>query len=178
MSSTRWRYGGERGGNVFILGRGGNPYPTTLPWPLTLPLPSYPHPIILSLTYPLTLPPTLPITLTCPIPLPSPLPYRIPLPLPSYPSVLPYSSPSRCRYRDPWQALKDTEYKGWNTRVLDATFPVSSGPEGLMEALDQICMESSEALRGGQCQVRKRVSVQLFLYNCRECRHFCVKGLV
>ena len=51
------------------------------------------------------------------------------------------------------QALKDTEYKGWKTRVLDATFPVSSGPEGLMEALDQICMESSEALRGGECQV-------------------------
>lgn len=52
------------------------------------------------------------------------------------------------------KALKDTEYKGWKTMVLDATFPVDSGPEGLMEALDQICMESSEALRGGQCQVR------------------------
>lgn len=50
------------------------------------------------------------------------------------------------------QALKDTEYKGWKTMVLDATFPVDSGPEGLMEALDQICMESSEALRGGQAQ--------------------------
>lgn len=51
------------------------------------------------------------------------------------------------------QALKDTEYKGWKTQVLDATFPVSSGPDGLMEALDNICMESSEALRGGNCQV-------------------------
>eukprot|EP00903_Cladosiphon_okamuranus_P022094 g20316.t1 len=50
------------------------------------------------------------------------------------------------------QALKDTEYKGWKTQVLDATFPVSSGPDGLMEALDNICMESSEALRGGNCQ--------------------------
>lgn len=38
--------------------------------------------------------------------------------------------------------------------MLDATFPVSSGPDGLMEALDNICMESSEALRGGNCQVR------------------------
>ncbi|CAN0302382.1 unnamed protein product, partial [Hapterophycus canaliculatus] len=53
---------------------------------------------------------------------------------------------------DEIQALKDTEYKGWKTQVLDATFPVSSGPDGLMEALDNICMESSEALRGGNCQ--------------------------
>ncbi|CAN0101113.1 unnamed protein product, partial [Discosporangium mesarthrocarpum] len=50
------------------------------------------------------------------------------------------------------QALKDTEYKGWKTFVLDATFPVGSGPDGLMEALDTICGESSEALQGGECQ--------------------------
>lgn len=60
---------------------------------------------------------------------------------------------SRFNVVDVWQALKDTEYKGWKTMVLDATFPVYSGPDGLMEALDEICMESSEALRGGQCQV-------------------------
>ncbi|CAN0021904.1 unnamed protein product [Choristocarpus tenellus] len=50
------------------------------------------------------------------------------------------------------QALKDTEYKGWKTQVLDATFPVGSGPDGIMEALELISAESSEALRGGQCQ--------------------------
>lgn len=60
------------------------------------------------------------------------------------------------------QALKDTEYKGWKTQVLDATFPVSSGPDGLMEALDNICMESSEALRGGNCQVSLRGFLWVF----------------
>ena len=60
------------------------------------------------------------------------------------------------------QALKDTEYKGWKTQVLDATFPVSSGPDGLMEALDNICMESSEALRGGNCQVGLKSGVIAF----------------
>jgi len=47
------------------------------------------------------------------------------------------------------QAVKDTEFKGqWRSRVIDATFPAGSGPEGLAEALDTICEEASEALQG------------------------------
>mmetsp|Transcript_16893 Transcript_16893/g.23901 ORF Transcript_16893/g.23901 Transcript_16893/m.23901 type:complete len:1563 (+) Transcript_16893:75-4763(+) len=50
------------------------------------------------------------------------------------------------------QALKDTSYRGWRTRVLDCTFPAGSGVEGLSEALDKLCDEASEALNGGRIQ--------------------------
>ncbi|CAM9236116.1 unnamed protein product [Phaeothamnion confervicola] len=50
------------------------------------------------------------------------------------------------------EALKNYQYKGWKTRVIDTTFPVDSGPEGLVEALDAICFEASEALQGGEHQ--------------------------
>jgi hypothetical protein len=40
------------------------------------------------------------------------------------------------------EAIKNTEYKGWRSKLLDMTFPAGSGPQGLMEALNEICESS------------------------------------
>eukprot|EP01035_Chromulina_nebulosa_P019726 gene19726-25654_t len=46
------------------------------------------------------------------------------------------------------QALKDSTYKGWITRVIDCTIPVGGGSQSLIEALFNICQESAEAVQG------------------------------
>ncbi|CAM9488644.1 unnamed protein product [Chrysoparadoxa australica] len=50
---------------------------------------------------------------------------------------------------DQMEAIKQSEYKGWKSTVIDTVFPANSGPEGLEEALDAICTEASEALASG-----------------------------
>eukprot|EP00980_Cylindrotheca_fusiformis_P010858 scaffold2462_cov127-Cylindrotheca_fusiformis.AAC.15 len=49
--------------------------------------------------------------------------------------------------------LKDNEYrgangKGFKTAVIDATFPVDSGVDGMLAALERICDEAAEAIQG------------------------------
>ncbi len=51
------------------------------------------------------------------------------------------------------QAVKDTTYMGWRSHVMDMTFPVGSGAEGLNYAIDQLCAEASQALHGREVQI-------------------------
>ena len=46
-------------------------------------------------------------------------------------------------------ALKHMDHRGWRTRAIDITFPVRSGRDGLVEALDRICREASAAIDEG-----------------------------
>jgi len=46
------------------------------------------------------------------------------------------------------QALKNSEYRGWQTHVIDCTIPVNSSPQELMEALTVICEEATQAIQG------------------------------
>ena len=42
----------------------------------------------------------------------------------------------------PPQALKAMAYRSWETRVIDATWPVEEGPAGMVAALERICEEA------------------------------------
>ncbi|MEQ8486622.1 MAG: glutamate synthase large subunit [Pseudomonadales bacterium] len=46
-------------------------------------------------------------------------------------------------------ALKHMNHEGWRTRTIDITFPVRSGRDGLVAALDRICDEASQAIAEG-----------------------------
>ena len=46
-------------------------------------------------------------------------------------------------------ALKHMDHRGWKSKVIDITFPVSSGKDGLVAALDRICAEASAAIADG-----------------------------
>jgi glutamate synthase (NADPH) large chain len=46
-------------------------------------------------------------------------------------------------------ALKHMNHRGWRSRTIDITFPARSGKAGLVEALDRICRESSQAIADG-----------------------------
>ena len=46
------------------------------------------------------------------------------------------------------QALKDTTYRGWKSIVIDATIPISSSGDGLVDALLNICQEAAAAVQG------------------------------
>ena len=46
------------------------------------------------------------------------------------------------------EAVKTTDYKGWDSAVIDATFPVGSGSDGLLNAIEHICAQASEAIQG------------------------------
>jgi glutamate synthase (NADPH/NADH) large chain len=39
--------------------------------------------------------------------------------------------------------------RGWKTRVIDITWPVSAGPQGLVLAIDRICDEAEKAIHDG-----------------------------
>lgn len=41
------------------------------------------------------------------------------------------------------------EFRGWSTKVLDATWPVSESANGLQAALQRICTEASAAIEAG-----------------------------
>lgn len=47
------------------------------------------------------------------------------------------------------EAVKKMDYRGWNSKVIDITFPKIEGPEGLENALDRICAEASLAIEDG-----------------------------
>ncbi|MBD3646635.1 MAG: glutamate synthase subunit alpha, partial [Pseudomonadales bacterium] len=46
-------------------------------------------------------------------------------------------------------ALKQMDYRGWKSRVIDITFEKRRGKQGMMEALDRICDEATEAIEQG-----------------------------
>ncbi len=46
-------------------------------------------------------------------------------------------------------ALKHMDHRGWRSKVIDITFPASSGRDGLVAALDRICAEASSAIAEG-----------------------------
>ncbi|MGI6301546.1 MAG: glutamate synthase large subunit [Verrucomicrobiota bacterium] len=46
-------------------------------------------------------------------------------------------------------ALKSLDHRGWRSRIIDITYPLSGGIHGLTEAMDRICAEAREAVRLG-----------------------------
>ncbi len=46
-------------------------------------------------------------------------------------------------------AIRNLDYRGWKTAVIDITYPAGSGAEGLAAALDRICAEASRAIEKG-----------------------------
>ena len=47
------------------------------------------------------------------------------------------------------EALKRMSFRGWSTKVLDATWPISEGGNGLHAALQRICDEATAAIEAG-----------------------------
>jgi glutamate synthase (NADPH/NADH) large chain len=46
-------------------------------------------------------------------------------------------------------AIKQCDYRGWRSKTLDATYPVSEGAEGLEKALHRLCREAEQAVAEG-----------------------------
>ena len=46
-------------------------------------------------------------------------------------------------------ALRHMDYKGWRSKVIDITYPISEGQAGLEAALNRFCEESSQAIADG-----------------------------
>jgi len=46
-------------------------------------------------------------------------------------------------------AIKSMDHRGWKTKTIDITWPVSEGPAGLKPALDRICNEAEQAIDEG-----------------------------
>ncbi|XP_017887096.1 putative glutamate synthase [NADPH] isoform X2 [Ceratina calcarata] len=47
------------------------------------------------------------------------------------------------------EIIKRTHYRGWKTKVIDATYPVEDGPAGLVNTLDRVSEEANQAAREG-----------------------------
>ncbi|CAK9821685.1 Glutamate synthase [NADH] [Anthophora retusa] len=47
------------------------------------------------------------------------------------------------------EIIKRTKYRGWKTKVIDATYPVEDGPPGLMNTLNRVSQEANLAAREG-----------------------------
>ncbi len=45
--------------------------------------------------------------------------------------------------------LKHMDHRGWRTRTIDMTYPITEGTAGLVSTLDRICRETDEAIREG-----------------------------
>ncbi|MCB1744161.1 MAG: glutamate synthase subunit alpha, partial [Gammaproteobacteria bacterium] len=46
-------------------------------------------------------------------------------------------------------ALKHMDHRGWRSKTIDITFPSGSGKQGLLDALDRISAEASQAIEDG-----------------------------
>ncbi|GIW94157.1 MAG: glutamate synthase [Pirellulaceae bacterium] len=46
-------------------------------------------------------------------------------------------------------AIKHIDIRGWRTRVIDITYPVAEGVDGLVPALERICQEAEQAIDEG-----------------------------
>eukprot|EP01025_Chloroclados_australasicus_P031120 TRINITY_DN3140_c1_g1_i4.p1 TRINITY_DN3140_c1_g1~~TRINITY_DN3140_c1_g1_i4.p1 ORF type:complete len:2248 (+),score=229.22 TRINITY_DN3140_c1_g1_i4:145-6744(+) len=47
------------------------------------------------------------------------------------------------------EAIKNMNYKGWNSVVIDTTFDISKGERGLRQALNSVCMQAETAIEEG-----------------------------
>lgn len=47
------------------------------------------------------------------------------------------------------EAIKKMNYRGWQSKVLDITYPKERGSKGLEETLDRICSEAHNAIKDG-----------------------------
>jgi len=47
------------------------------------------------------------------------------------------------------KVIKETRFRGWQTKVIDCTFPPQDGKGGLVKALDRICQEATVAAKTG-----------------------------
>ncbi len=45
--------------------------------------------------------------------------------------------------------LKNIDYRGWKSKVIDITFEKKSGPQGMMECIHSTCVSASEAIAEG-----------------------------
>ncbi len=50
---------------------------------------------------------------------------------------------------DELESLKAIDYRGWRSRTIDITFERDGGREGLLNALDRICAEATQAIADG-----------------------------
>ncbi|XP_076062641.1 uncharacterized protein LOC143037891 [Oratosquilla oratoria] len=50
------------------------------------------------------------------------------------------------------KVLKKIKHRGWSSRVIDITYPLEDGKEGLLQALERICNEACQAATDG-CQL-------------------------
>ncbi|CAG0885609.1 unnamed protein product [Cyprideis torosa] len=45
--------------------------------------------------------------------------------------------------------IKSTNYGGWKAEVIDITYPITEGVEGLVKNIDRVCREADEAAKNG-----------------------------
>ncbi|XP_076755375.1 uncharacterized protein LOC143426097 isoform X1 [Xylocopa sonorina] len=50
---------------------------------------------------------------------------------------------------DDLEVIKRTRYRGWKTKVIDATYPVEDGPSGLVNTLNRVSQEANQAAKEG-----------------------------
>jgi glutamate synthase (NADPH/NADH) len=49
--------------------------------------------------------------------------------------------------------IKHGKPHGWNCTVIDTSYPITAGPQGLVEAIDRICKEAASAVEKGSSMV-------------------------
>lgn len=47
------------------------------------------------------------------------------------------------------EVIKHTTHRGWKTKVIDITYPVEDGPDGLLKTLHRVDNEANQAAREG-----------------------------
>ncbi|EIE24001.1 glutamate synthase, NADH-dependent [Coccomyxa subellipsoidea C-169] len=80
------------------------------------------------------------------------------------------------------EAFKNMDLRGWSTKVIDATWPLSEGTVGLESALQRICDEASAAIEAGfqfivlsdRAQGPERVAISTLL-ACGRVHHHLVR---
>lgn len=50
---------------------------------------------------------------------------------------------------DDLEVIKRTKYRGWKTKIIDATYPVQYGPSGLVDTLNRVSQEANHAAKEG-----------------------------
>lgn len=50
---------------------------------------------------------------------------------------------------DDLDIIKRTNYRGWKTKIIDATYPVQDGPPGLVNTLNRVNQEANQAAKEG-----------------------------
>ena len=82
------------------------------------------------------------------------------------------------------EAIKSMDHRGWTSRVLDATYDVKQGTDGLEKTLDRLAAEASAAVADGvacvvisdRAQGPDRVAVSSLL-SCGAVHHYLVQKL-